>query len=164
MWFSAKGQTLLELTILIGVMLAVVAGLAITTINGLKNSQLSQNQAQATKIAQEGLENLRTAKERNCSVVISGVSYKWYGDGSLIWDINVAMPTSVQVSLGSCTVSEQTNDNANMSATLINRFTRVITIQDEVGNMNQKKVVSSVSWTDISGLHNSNLVTILSNE
>ena len=164
MVFSAKGQTLLELTVLIGVMLAVIAGLAITTINGLKNSQLSQNQAQATKLAQEGLENLRTAKERNCPVVLSSGSYSWYGEGNLIWGTSIAAPVSVQVSLGSCSVSVQANDNVNMPSTLISRFTRIITIQDETGNTNQKKIVSSVGWTDISGTHNSNLVTILSND
>jgi hypothetical protein len=62
------GQTLLEIVVMIGVILVIVSGLTITVVNGLKNSQLSQNQAQATKLAQEGIEKVKTIKANNWNV------------------------------------------------------------------------------------------------
>ena len=60
--FSHKGQSLLELVVSVGLLVVVVTALAVTMINGLRNSQFSQNQSQATKLAQEGLDGVKNVK------------------------------------------------------------------------------------------------------
>lgn len=64
MW-SEKGQTLIELIVVIAVIIVVVAALTFATIASLRNANFSQNQAQATKLAQEGLEKVRILRDRD---------------------------------------------------------------------------------------------------
>jgi DNA-binding NarL/FixJ family response regulator len=45
-----------------GVAIIVVGALTFATIASLRNAQFSQNQAQATKLAQEGLEKVKSLK------------------------------------------------------------------------------------------------------
>ncbi len=66
--FSEKGQSLMELVVVIAVMVVVIGALTFATIASLRNAQFSKNQAQATKLAQEGLEWVRTGRDRNACI------------------------------------------------------------------------------------------------
>ncbi len=197
---TQKGQSLLEIVTLTGVILAVVTGLTITVINGLKNSQFSQNQTQATKLAQEGLEEVRTIRDRNWMVCIQGGAQTvlaWkdifannytFGNrnpaaanpcrtgpasqaSSCIYRLN---PTATCASLVGgapanttyTLMSSQLLSNLDIPETFPGTpFKRTIFVEDDVSNpTTQKKVTSRVSWTDFSGTHQSEIVTVLASQ
>src|SRR5258708_4225759 len=76
------GQSLLEVVVLIGLALVIVTGLTVVTINGLKNTQFSQNQAQATRFAQDAVDCVRSIKDTNKPITIGGSPYYWYDASS----------------------------------------------------------------------------------
>lgn len=157
---NQRGQSLLEIVITIGVIMVVISGLAITTINGLKNSQFSKNQVQATKLAQEALTKVKVI--RNLDYAVSGPSpaTKW----SELWAMNLGAACS-----GQCRyiLKEPVNStliwlqfqSADTKEPLADGFQRQIIIEDFIAN--QKKVTVGVIWSDYSGTHQSQLVTIL---
>lgn len=163
------GQSLLEITISIGIAIVVVAAVTITTINGLKNSQFSQNQVQATKLAQQGLENIKAIKHRNCPVKLlpdplNPANHRYWTTDTgqtLIWnDSDFAFPNdnrTFRLSLSPC---EMVEDSTVQQLGTI--FSRTIKINNGDG-ANQKKVTSRVNWSDFSGTHQSELITILTN-
>src|SRR3989338_7550054 len=79
-----KGQTLLELVVVMGVSVLVIGALVFATISSLRNAQFSKNQTLATKLAQERIERVRTARDRNHIITISGVTAinSWDGNSS----------------------------------------------------------------------------------
>ncbi len=159
--FSKKGQSLLELVVSIGLLIVVVTALAITTINGLRNSQFSQNQDQATKLAQDGLDGVKNIKARNCPVNITGgsTSYYWYNtipaSNNSIWvnaPIDATTGRTFQYNLGAvCSMTENGTET-------IGKFSRLITVKKLNSNFT---VTSVVTWNDSTGSHNSTLSTLL---
>lgn len=165
-----KGQSLLEIALAIGLVVMVASALVVTTLNGLKNSQFSQNQARATKLAQEGIEQVKTAKLRNCTVIYSSNNYKWVNDG-----VSHTVWANLTSQLGTSQVNEkifridltstpcQVRHDVNSSGERFDIFTRKITFRQDDLRGSDLRVKSEVSWTDISGTHKSELVTILAN-
>lgn len=165
---SNKGSTLLEVLVSLALVLFVVTALTLTTINGLKNSQLSQNQLQATKFAQEGVEQVKQARERNCEIHLTADStpYVWYGPGQSIYSRNLGADFKLNVPgvrLGSLPRPVCSLDQVTADEVLESKFNRKITIQDDV-TVNKKRVIVRVSWTDFSGPHTTEVVTVLSEE
>ena len=174
-----KGQSLLEVTITLGIALVLIIALTITTIQGLQTSQLSQNQIQATKFAQEGLERVRILRNNNIVVPIGTNSCSWYADSSntpLIWSSSeiCSCPPPPPNTPPPCTFKyDVTPDNKGIYHLLdtpnlvssvdevIGIFKRKILIEDI--DANRKKFTSVVTWIDQSGSHESHLETILSN-
>ena len=161
---SQTGQALLEITIASGLAVLVISAITVTTIVGLRNSQFAQHQVQATKFAQEGLELVRTIKNRNCPINASnGVAYYWTDNLSLIWgnqgDITIQNDIYMPALSPTCHLQSTTVPNTE---TLNTRFKRVIQLSPLVPVDNTKiKVTSIVTWTDYSGSHQSELVTVL---
>lgn len=162
-FFSHKGQSLLELVVSIGLLIIVVTALAITTINGLRNSQLSQNQSQATKIAQEGIDGVKSIRARNCVVSAAGGSYYWYniatGGTNSIWS-NLTFDTSGRnfqpvINSSTCQLTEANSEQID------SKFVRVININKTVSG--DLLVNSTVSWNDNTGDHRSSISTLLTN-
>src|SRR5438105_921832 len=84
-----SGQSLLEITLTLGIAALVISAIAITTIVGLQNSEYSQNQIQATKLAQEGLEAIRSMRDNDTPVTYSATLYCWNdSDTSKIWTLS----------------------------------------------------------------------------
>ena len=156
-----KGQSLLELAIFIGIILVMTTGLVINVINGLRDSQTSQNQLQATKLAQEGLDQVKVIKDRNCAVNLSGIAtpYLWLDSTPpVIWDqtsidSRIFKPTLDR--FGNCRLDQFTSGESIPGSI----FLREINLQG--ASSEQKTVVSTVSWTDATGAHLSKLSTIL---
>lgn len=155
---TEKGQTLLELVVVVTVIVFVVAALTFATIASLRNANFAQNQAQATKLAQEGLETVRSLRDRDTS-------------GAGIWFESTACTTSVP---STCPSTQSTCPAGgcyfffNASKTLLNG-TSVNT--ETVGNFKRqffiedvpegKKVTAVVTWKDASGGHESRVTTLL---
>src|SRR5688500_13500203 len=72
-----RGGSLLELVVVVAVGVLVVAALSFATISSLRNSQLAKNQAQATKLAQEGIERVRAMRDRNDDITIGSNNWNW---------------------------------------------------------------------------------------
>lgn len=155
------GQTLIELIVVIAVSTVVVGALVFSTISSLRNSEFAKHQAQATKLAQEGIEKMRTLRDRDMMNSIS------YNDGSHtaskfsdFWSINLVCPTNCYfyfnasgVLIGGTAVNFETISAGN--------FTRQFQIEDYTDGTQQKKITSVVQWNDFSGNHQSKLITIL---
>ena len=157
-----KGQSLMEMVIALGIVLAVISTIAIITLNGMQNSQFSKNQVQATKLAQDGIDKVRTIKSRNYTVC---------GIGSNLWTDLYAHTCATsgicnfQIrSTSACGGSDPVSLNSIGTPESITldgiTFQRAVNIT-EAGSLTQKQVTVTVSWTDISGSHSSKLVTVL---
>lgn len=153
-----RGQALLEIVVAITLIVVVASGIAVVTVNSLKNSSFSQNQTQATKYAQEALERVKAIRARNCPVVEGPTThYYWFDNSSLVWDVNLSSTLSYQASIDpGCLITAGSEDLEN------GKFKKEIFFSNE-GRLSdrRKKVIARVSWSDFSGPHKSELVTIL---
>ncbi|TSC87428.1 MAG: Uncharacterized protein G01um10147_605 [Microgenomates group bacterium Gr01-1014_7] len=155
---NQKGQTLLELIVVMSVAVMVVGALVFATISSLRNAQFAKNQAQATKLAQDGLEKVRSLRDRDTegSVSYQSTTSKF----SDLWPIPFTCGAG-----GNCYFhfnSSETIFIGENSSQSIPPFQRQFLIEDENGSgMTQKRVTSVVKWTDFSGTHESRLTTIL---
>lgn len=174
-----NGQSLMEVIIAATVGILVVSALTFATIFSLRNASFSKASAQATKLAQEGIERVRTGRNRNAA--INGLSVEvtsWSGDASgekALWDYQItgALSCDNPTTGGKCYF----NVNSDGQLTQIGgfasltlppqaepippQFRRAVTLSDDANYQNQKKVTVIVTWTDSSGPHESKLTTIL---
>lgn len=161
---KSRGQSLLEMVLIIGVLLIVISAVVVVTLNGLKNSQFSNNQIKATKLAQEGINKVRDIKNKNCPVEITGEPLYYWSvppPSQSIWArvIPDSSPISFKIQANSPCLLQSIQDDS-LSPTFKDQFRRVIQISGI--KTNQKKIISIVSWSDFTGDHQSKLVTILS--
>lgn len=181
-----KGQSLIELVIVVAVIVMVVGGLVFTTISSLRNASLAKNQAQATKLAQEGLEKARVGRDRNQAInALNSNVDSWNGvtDGSkAVWNyqingncgnstpppptpptycyFNVSNVGALTYFATSSIVPPGAEQIPPAPATPL--FYRMIILSDDSTTYNQQKTVTSiVKWTDFAGEHTSKLTTIL---
>ena len=174
---NQTGQSLLEVTIMLGMVVVIITAVTITTVVGIKNSQFSKNQLQATKLAQEGIERVRIGRDRNQSIVNLPNVTSWNGDitgvGSF-WDYSIR--DNCQIG-GTCYFKitdvngglEYKTSSLNFPASVSvyediysdGKFKRVVILSDDDSYKTQKKVTVIVTWTDFSGNHESKLTTIL---
>lgn len=89
-----KGQTLMELVIVVSVVIIIIGALTFATIASIRNASFAQNQLQATKLAQEGIERVRGGRDRNQKVTISGTDVtSWnndLSDSGSIWNYRLS--------------------------------------------------------------------------
>ncbi len=176
MFNNQKGQTLMELVVVISVAVIVVGALVFATVSSLRNAQFAKNQSQATQLAQEAIEKVRVVRDRNQA--ISGLSNgtvtitKWNGDGtpnSSLWDYQISSGCGSSVNcyfyVTDQGVLKYIASSASMPPNAENippAFQRVIILSDDSATyLNQKTVTAIVQWTDFSGIHQSKLTTIL---
>ena len=182
---NENGQTLMELIVVILISVLVIVALVFGTIASLRNAQFAKNQAQATKLAQEGIERVRVGRDRNQPITISDTPVSsWNGYGSLctgttdiktdsIWcyqingncgDSTLASPTFCYFNVDN--QGRLTNLTAASfipsRAEDIPPFHRAIILSDDAVTFASLKTVTAVvRWTDFSGPHESRLTTIL---
>lgn len=168
---SESGQSLLEITVALSVAAIAIGALTITTLIGLKNSQFSQNQVLATKYGQEELEIIRSMRDRNICIQYGGASgQKYYWNDSdltlqpTLWGSDFSRSTFYLVSnptSDQCQLIDTAPNAGTGELALANKFKRTASITNLTAD--QKKFTVYVSWSDSSGMHQSNLETILSN-
>lgn len=134
-FINQEGNSLLEVLVASTVGVLVVTALTFATIFSIRNARFAQNSAQATKLAQEGLEKVRTQRDRRT--------------------INLwSMTCPCRLNLSGTLVE----DSADIFEE-IPPFKRQILTEDL--RADQKKVTSRVIWEDFAGRHESKLTTIL---
>lgn len=156
---TQTGQTILEIIVVLAVLSLVLVGLVTVVLNGLRNSQFSKNQAQATKLAQEGLDSVRIMTSREgCKVTSLGNDYYWINESSLVWNNSQVLDANkiYYVHLAAlCQLEEVTSPEV-----VENNFKRSIKLEED-GAPDRIRVTATVEWSDVSGAHESKLVTIL---
>lgn len=183
-----KGQTLIEVVVVIAVMVIVVSALTFATIASLRNAQFAKNQSQATKLAQEGLEKVRVGRNRNQCVTIALVDINSWDGGntncsgtSSFWDYAIysgcGSSSSCYFNVGDSGALSYLTSSSTFPPSGTEPvptppsnplFKRTIIISDSSISITgtpsyklQKTVTSIVQWTDVSGTHESRLTTIL---
>ncbi len=176
---SENGQTLIELIVVVSVSVIVVGALVFATIASLRNAQFSKNQAQATKLAQEGLEKVRSARDRYGSITGFGdsITYSWNSSPALpivsIW--NYRLPPCTSPSNNYFEIIDVPNTPSQLnyiqcSSTFPSisenplgdgKLRRDIILSDTSMPGTEMSVTAIVKWTDFSGDHQSQLQTVL---
>lgn len=156
---SNKGQTLIEVIVVITVGLLVVASLTFATLFSLRNAKFSQNQNQATKLAQEGLEKVRSIRDRDPEGQVS--YYNSPEDHrikfSQLWNVNFVCDNNCYFYLASGVLTGGTKDNYE----IVSSFERQFKIEDGAPANLEKRVTVIVRWNDSTGIHNSEQTTVL---
>ncbi len=177
-----NGQSLLEVIIAMAVGILVVSALVFATIFSLRNAAFAKNSAQATKLAQEGIERVRSGRDRNSSVTIGGVSVDSWSGTQPVWDYQIHASAGCDDSStgGKCYFNVNSSGaltnigfafaptaavplpSLTESVPLSNQvFRRMILLSDDGTYRTQKTVTVIVQWTDATGPHESKLTTIL---
>jgi type II secretory pathway pseudopilin PulG len=173
---NQNGYTLAEVIISILVSIMVIGALTFAMISSLRNAQLAKRQSQATKYAQEGLEKVRSIRDRGGSVV----NFSTAAIFTDLWTIDMSASglCSVAGSRGPCYFklganslvgAAGPNDTEIINSSVgIGVFKRQIQISDQgCGSppqdcyLTEKQVTSVVTWIDFAGTHESKLTTIL---
>ncbi len=170
---NIKGQSLLELVIALSFLIVIVTVITVSTANGLKNSQFSKNQVQATKIAQEGIERVRTIRDRNYSVcgvnsaptTLKKFSNMWSescAGANCLYTFKAGGNLCQGVAVSDVYWLYKENSSLNFEAIVANgvTFERRITVLDS-SPVTTKEVQVRVTWIDSLGSHSSWLSTIL---
>lgn len=162
---NQSAQSLLELIIVLAIAIIVIGALAIVTITSLRNANLSKNQLQATKYAQEGMERVRSIRNRDGRVVFddgSGTPTEKFSD---LWRVKMRHECG-----GSCNskLDSFINNLDSLVQTstgfesLEGGFERSVQITDRNPDYDVNKTVTVlVSWVDFAGKHQSKLITNL---
>jgi type II secretory pathway pseudopilin PulG len=181
---NQQGQTLIEVLIALTVGVLILGALVIATIVSIRNAQFSQNQLQATKFAQEGIDLVRTIRNRNLKVESASPPFSTFID---LWTYSPGFGSCGYVKLGSCTNNAflgyfkivpdafnptgkliRGNTITEVSETVGGQFSRFILIEDQSSPVNtretEKKITVIVRWKDTSGNHESNIQTILTRQ
>jgi len=132
---AKSGQSLIEAVVAIGITLLVITGLVVLAVGAVRSATLSRNRSLAVQYAQEGMEALRSIRDRNFSDLPTG------GINRLVW-------TGTQWSTLAGTET-------------INFYTRSFTsAQVSAGKL---KITLTVAWSDSGGSHTVDLTTYLTN-
>ncbi len=141
-----RGQTLVEIVVVVSVVLMLVSALVVGSISALRNSQKGKDRSLATKYAQEGIELSRKLRDNGWSTFLT------YGDpGPKTWCLpkdNVWPASPIITSTSEC--------DGNVD-TIYNRNIKFLWNVSE----NRMEVTVTVSWGDISGSQQNQLTTYL---
>lgn len=186
------GQSILEVIVAATVGILVVAALTFVTIFSLRNANFAKTSAQATKLAQEGIERVRTGRARGqCINLLSAENpyYSWNGGNSScgnpvipIWNLQITDTGGCDDPLSDDKCYFRVNPDGVLNNIGYNQilfptsgaepippppakpvFYRAVILSDDPSSFTaQKTVTVIVTWNDATGPHESKLVTILS--
>lgn len=173
---NQNGQSLIEVIVACVVGILVVMALTYATLFSLRNANFAKTSAQATKLAQEGLERVRTGRDRNQQISGGlGTVTSWNGDttgSGSIWSypIKANCITNLYFNVNASGILQYLACTATpSSAESVGQFKRVIILSDDLNRdgvanddyQNQKEVTIVVTWTDSTGPHESKLASVL---
>ncbi|OGC38001.1 hypothetical protein A2155_01905 [candidate division WWE3 bacterium RBG_16_52_45] len=130
---ARKGQSLVEAVVAIGIALIVVTGLVVLAVGAVRSATLSRNRSVAVQYAQEGLEALRSVRDRDFTDLPDSGTNKLFWDGSQ-W-------------------------NAISGSEAIDLYSRSFT--SSLISPGKIKIVMTVGWADSAGSHTLDLTTYL---
>lgn len=155
---SEKGQNLIELIVVVAITVLIVGVLVVATISGIRNANLANNQVQATKLAQEGIEKVKALRDQDGAVGFDDGTNRAdiFSDlWGISFDCNISNCYFKLNSLGGLTGVNTVTEKEVIPGGI---FKRQILIE---GSGNYKTITSIVTWKDYSGEHESRLTTYL---
>lgn len=158
-----RGQTIIEVIVVITVGILVVGALTFAVLFSLRNAKFSQNQNQATKLTQEGMEKLRRVKSRDGMVrFIYGTPPLTTNNFSELWNINMSPECVAEICYFTFNSSGQLIGGSDTSFEPLGSFSRQVQFKDESATYNKEKTITVVvKWTDSTGDHQSKITTFL---
>lgn len=130
---ARKGQSLVEAIVAIGITLLVITGLVVLAVGAVRSATLAKNRSLAVQYAQEGMEALRSVRDRDFDGVPTS------GTNRLVW-----------------TGSEWSTLGGSET---IGFYTRSFTSTAVAAG--KLKISMTVAWADSAGSHNLDLTTYL---
>lgn len=168
---TEKGQTLMELIVAMSVSVIIIGALVFATVSSLRNVQFSKNQSQATKLAQEAIEKVRSARDRgesiggSFSIGVAAIN-SWQDPDLWSQQISPNCVPNCYFKFGASgfqylTAAGDIPSNAE-DPLGDGKFKRVVILSDTSSTFSSQKTITViVRWTDFSGNHESKLTTIL---
>lgn len=158
-----KGETLIEVLAAVVVATVLLAGLSIVLLSSLRNAQYAENQLKATKYAQEGVDRIRSIRDRNASITLNS-SQVFFSDF-----LSADIPASTSncngngcffylIESGPDFRLQGVIPSASFVSLRDTNLKRQILIEN---NSSGKKLTVNVQWSDPTGVHVSDLQTIL---
>src|SRR3990172_2560875 len=133
--FGKSGQTLLEVVVTIGISSIIILSIVALGITVQRNATFARTSTQASKLAEEGVELVRSIRDQEGSVT---------GFNRIVRIRNCVDPNNPTIiNLGTCDFRSKIADGGK---------------QDY---QEWKEVTITVSWTDSRGLHEAKQVTVL---
>lgn len=159
---SQNGQSLLELITVISVAVIVVGALTFATISSLRNANFAKSQSQGTKLTQEGIERVRSIRDRDGGVNFThsqGTTTKF----SDLWTVNMSSSCTPCYFILDATGTNLTGvTSVTFENNISGSFTRQVQISDRSASYQLEKMITVVvRWSDFSGPHESKLTTVL---
>lgn len=169
---NEKGQSLIEVLVVLVLAAMMIVALITIVLVSLKNAQFAQNQTKATKLAQDTIDNIRILRDNNQNKSLlpndSCFDQLWNtgstdfgcggGDDCYYGLVTFLDPPLLRLRREALAFKENLGDG----------FLRQIKVtQDDVSNPDdglspgEVKLVVEISWTDSTGEHKSNLETYL---
>lgn len=149
MRLNRSGQSLVEVVVALGVVVALAVALITTSLVTQRTSRTAQNNTQATKLVQQNIEQVRVFRDR--------LGFSSLSNGSCL-TLNTTNPDPLQWSLSNCSGPTAGGEVITLGSI---DFTRKIAISTP--DTNRKQVIVTVSWTDSGGLQSVTNTTFLSN-
>lgn len=149
-----KGQSLLEILISLAVVTLVLISVVSRATDAARNAAFSRNQVLSARFAQEGIEWARAQRDQ----------MGWEAFEALI--IAQALPVTYCVLDISIDLASLSSGNCSAGSVITNTiFDREVVFNHEnpdAADEDRVDVVSTVSWTDSSGVHEAEYTTKLS--
>ena len=142
---SKSGQSLVEVVVALGVVVALAMSLITASLVTQRTSQQAKNNTQATNLVQQNIEQMRVFRDRRGFDVLAN---------GACWTLTSSDPDPANWSL-----SSSCPESITLSNTV---FSRSIVIANGA-NSNQRVVTVTVTWTDSGGLQTIQNTTVLSN-
>lgn len=161
--FNSKGQSLPEVLVSLAVAVVVIGALIVGVSTSIRSASFAQDQVQATKLAQDALEKVRAARDRDAQLQLSSGTKSF---SQFIGDSSDCAPTCyftlVNETSASVTLHQETSSSNSIVGISGTTFQRQIKAVNRTAN--QKTFTARIIWTDGTGSHESNLETILTNQ
>jgi len=165
MFSDERGQTLIELIVVVVVGAIIISALTFAAIYTIRNAQFAKNQSQATKLAQEGIETVRSIRDRDVTGSISNLTCNSQAVTAFsgLWSCNLSGPCSGGICYFTLSNSILTGGTNGSFETVGIGLSRQVQIKDGSSFNLEKEVTVLVRWTDVSGTHDSRLTSVLRN-
>lgn len=186
-----SGQSLIEVVITLTITVVVLGALVITVLTSMRNAQFAQNQARATKYAQEAIDQIRSIRDRNGLITFASTSnptcciplplpnpakscrFSNPVDTASVWRCNLSPTDPCTVNGGSSRCYLKISDtkvslnevDSNIGDSVYESLENGVflrqIIMENGSSALEKKVTVKVLWRDASGDHESFLQTYL---
>jgi prepilin-type N-terminal cleavage/methylation domain-containing protein len=165
MYSNEKGQTLVELIVVVAVGAIIISALTFAAIYTIRNSQFAKNQFQATKLAQEGMEKVKSIRDRDQVGVISNFSCNSQPVTTFsgLWSCNLSGPCADGICYFTFSGNNLSAGTTTSFEDLGSGLTRQVSLKDGFSYDKEKEVTVIVRWSDTSGTHDSKVTSILGN-